>query len=143
MNIGLLNLSICSVFTSIAYPIPSSYPSISSFSSSSTSEPRLLLAAHPTPHVTSTDVLSNLGLTARGLPTFFTRHAMFLDECLRRKVDWAVVGVGDTIDVDDVRELKDDIWALADGFGVEGESEERALEEDEEGGEKWEEAFEL
>lgn len=56
--------------------------------------------------------MSSLGLSGvtRDL---FTRHASFLDDCVRRKVDWQIVG----IDVDEARDLRDEMWALRDNFG--------------------------
>lgn len=58
---------------------------------------------------------------------------------MKRKVDWEAVGAGDAIDGDEVKELRDEMWVLADGFGVREGGEESELGEDEERGEQWEE----
>lgn len=58
---------------------------------------------------------------------------------MKRKLDWEAVGAGDGVDVDEVKELRDEMWVLADGVGVGGGGEESQLDEDEERGERWEE----
>lgn len=54
-------------------------------------------------------------------------------------MDWEAVGAGDAVDGDEVKELRDGMWVLADGFGVGEGGEESELGEDEERGERWEE----
>lgn len=58
---------------------------------------------------------------------------------MKRKVDWEVVGAGDPVDADEMKELRDEMWVLADGFGVGEGGEGSVLGEDEERGERWEE----
>lgn len=58
---------------------------------------------------------------------------------MKRKMDWEAVGAGDAVDGDEVKELRDEMWVLADGFGVGEGGEESELGEDEEKGERWEE----
>lgn len=47
------------------------------------------------------------------LPRLFTQYADFVGRCMRRKVNWGMVG----IDEDEARELRDDLWTLRDNFG--------------------------
>ena len=46
------------------------------------------------------------------MPSLFERYAILIEDCIRRKVDWQVIGVG--IDDDGVRELRNDLWTLSD-----------------------------
>lgn len=131
----------CSLFTATTYPLPSSYPSIFSPSSLTTSKRGILAATPSTPRPlpTSISLLSSFTLSPSGLPALFSNYATFLDKCVKRKVDWEAVGAGDAIDGDEVKELRDEMWVLADGFGVREGGEESELGEDEERGKQWEE----
>jgi hypothetical protein len=58
-------------------------------------------------------------------PHLLAQYAEFVRDCLRRKVDWATLGM----DEDDARELRDDLWTMRDDFGEKYE-----LSDDEGGG---------
>ena len=58
-------------------------------------------------------VLSSIGLSNR-TSGLFEGYATFLEGCIRRKLDWQLVGV----DVDEVKSLVDDLWTISDNFGV-------------------------
>lgn len=57
-------------------------------------------------------MVSTLG-SGRTLPRLLTQYADFVRDCLRRKVDWATLGM----DADDARDLRDDLWTMRDNFG--------------------------
>ena len=57
-------------------------------------------------------MVSTLG-SGRTLPRLLTKYAEFVRGCLRRKVDWATLGM----DADDARDLRDDLWTMRDNFG--------------------------
>ena len=58
-------------------------------------------------------------------PRLLAQYADFVRDCLRRKVDWATLGM----DEDDARELRDDLWTMRDNFG-----EKHEVSDDEGGG---------
>ncbi|KAI0061973.1 tubulin nucleotide-binding domain-like protein [Artomyces pyxidatus] len=103
-------VSITSLHSPIAYPLPTSYPSF--FREPHLNDASMRTSRGILSRPRSAPILSSLGLSGvtRDL---FTRHASFLDDCVRRKVDWQIVG----IDVDEARDLRDEMWALRDNFG--------------------------
>jgi hypothetical protein len=75
-------------------------------------------------------MVSTLG-SGRASPPLLKHYADFVRDCLRRKVDWATLGM----DADDARELRDDLWTMRDNFGEKHEllgDEGSGLGEDEE-----------
>lgn len=117
-----------SLHTQIAYPLPSSFPSF--FRAQ-----HLNADLHRTPRgiltgTRSVPMLSTLG-SGRASPRLLTQYAEFVRDCLRRKVDWATLGM----DADDARDLRDDLWTMRDNFGEKHElsgDEGNGLGEDEE-----------
>jgi len=92
------------------YPLPSSYPSFFKAQHSSAGlrcTPRGILA-----RPRSMPMVSTLA-SGWALPRLFTQYADFVGRCVRRKVNWGMVG----IDEDEARELRDDLWTLRDNFG--------------------------
>ncbi|KAI0254442.1 tubulin domain-containing protein [Lactifluus subvellereus] len=92
------------------YPLPSSYPSFFRAQHSS-AEPRYTprgILARPR----SMPMVSTLA-SGTALPRLLTQYADFVGRCVRRKVNWGMVG----IDEDEARELRDDLWTLRDNFG--------------------------
>jgi hypothetical protein len=43
------------------------------------------------------------------------RYASFVDDCVRGKIKWEIIG----IDQDDARDLASDLWTIHDNFGSE------------------------
>ncbi|KAI0254449.1 hypothetical protein BJV78DRAFT_1184394, partial [Lactifluus subvellereus] len=78
------------------YPLPSSYPS---FFGAQHSNAELQL-----PQPRSMPMVSTLA-SGWALPRLLTQYADFVDRCVRRKINWGMVG----IDEDEARELRDDL----------------------------------
>ncbi|KAI0002430.1 Misato segment II tubulin-like domain-containing protein [Russula compacta] len=100
-----------SFHASIEYPLPSSFPSFfraQELSAELRHTPRGVLT-----RPRSVPMVSTLASEST-LPRLLTQYADFVGQCVRRKIDWAAVGV---IDKDEVRGLRDDLWALRDNFG--------------------------
>ncbi|KAH9050329.1 hypothetical protein EDB84DRAFT_600232 [Lactarius hengduanensis] len=99
-----------SLHTQIEYPLPSSFPSFfraQHLNADLLRTPRGILT-----RARSTPMVSTLG-SGWASPFLLTQYAEFLHDCLRRKVDWATLGM----DEDDARELRDDLWTMRDNFG--------------------------
>ncbi|KAA1470407.1 tubulin nucleotide-binding domain-like protein [Dentipellis sp. KUC8613] len=98
---------------SLAYPMPTSFPSFFR-------APHLNADLRRTPRgivapPRAAPMVSSFALSA-GTPDLFSRYATFVERCVRTKVDWQLVGA----DVDDVRDLVNDLWTLSDSFGERG-----------------------
>ncbi|KAH9042722.1 tubulin nucleotide-binding domain-like protein [Lactarius pseudohatsudake] len=108
--IPAISASAHSLHTQIEYPLPSSFPSFfraQHLNADLLRTPRGILT-----RARSTPMVSTLG-SGWASPFLFTQYAEFLHDCLRRKVDWATLGM----DEDDARELRDDLWTMRDNFG--------------------------
>ncbi|KAH8996757.1 tubulin nucleotide-binding domain-like protein [Lactarius akahatsu] len=105
-----ISASAHSLHTQIEYPLPSSFPSFfraQHLNADLLRTPRGILT-----QARSTPMVSTLG-SGWASPFLLTQYAEFLRDCLRRKVDWATLGM----DEDDARELRDDLWTMRDNFG--------------------------
>ncbi|KAF8271124.1 Misato segment II tubulin-like domain-containing protein [Lactarius quietus] len=116
-----------SLHTQIAYPLPTSFPSFfkaQHLNAEPRRTPRGILTRSR-----SVPMVSTLG-SGRASPLLLTHYAEFVRDCLRRKVDWAMLGT----DEDDARELRDDLWTMRDNFGEKHElsGDDGGLGEDEE-----------
>ncbi|KDQ54693.1 hypothetical protein JAAARDRAFT_182189 [Jaapia argillacea MUCL 33604] len=106
-----------------AYPLSPSYPSL--FSSFSTPQPAHF---HLQSHQTS--LLSSIFATSH-TSHLFSAYASFLDDGIKRKVDFEnILGM----DIDDMRGLASDLWTLHDncnvGEGAEDDIGDEGMEED-------------
>jgi hypothetical protein len=61
------------------------------------------------------------------LPRLLAQCADFVGHCVRRKINWEMVG----IDEDEARELREDLWTLRDNFGESSYDDGKGLGEDE------------
>ena len=98
-----------SIHTPIGYPLPTSFPSFFRAQHLNAVPRRTTRGIVAPPR--SAPVLSSLELSG-AMPSLFERYAILIEDCIRRKVDWQVIGVG--IDDDGVRELRNDLWTLSD-----------------------------
>ncbi|ETW74824.1 hypothetical protein HETIRDRAFT_237753, partial [Heterobasidion irregulare TC 32-1] len=98
-----------SIHTPIGYPLPTSFPSFFRAQHLNAAPRRTTRGIVAPPR--SAPVLSSLELSG-AMPSLFERYAILIEDCIRRKVDWQVIGVG--IDDDGVRELRNDLWTLSD-----------------------------
>ena len=124
----LTSASAHSLHTQIAYPLPSSFPSFfraQHLNADLRRTPRGGIFTRSR----SVPMVSTLG-SGRALPRLLTQYAEFVRDCLRRKVDWTILGM----DEDGARELRDDLWSIRDNFGESHElsNDEGGLGEDEE-----------
>ena len=92
-----------------AYPLPSSYPSF--FRAQ-----HLGVGSQYTPsgifaQPRSVQMLSTLA-SGWAMPRLLTQYADFVGHCVRRKINWGLMG----IDGDEARELRDELWTLRDNF---------------------------
>jgi hypothetical protein len=46
------------------------------------------------------------------MPHLLTQYANFVGHCVRREIDWGMMGN----DGDEARELRDELWTLRDNF---------------------------
>jgi len=114
--------SVHSLHAQIEYPLPSSFPSFfraQHLNADLLRTPRGILTRRR-----SVPMVSTLG-SGRASPRLLAQYAEFLHDCLRRKVDWATLGM----DENDARELRDDLWTMRDNFG-----EKHELSDDDGGG---------
>lgn len=98
-----------------ALPIPTSFPPI--LKSSGLSPSSAARTARCLSSLYSTSATSRL----------LSAHASFIDECIKRKKDFASV-MG--IEIDEIRELANDLWAIHDAYHGEGDVEEEELHEE-------------
>ena len=100
-----------SLHAPMEYPLPSSFPSF--FRAQD-----LRAELRHTPHgiltrPRSVPMVSTLA-SGHTLPRLFSQYADFVGRRVRRKIDWATVGI---LDKDETRQLRDDLWTLRDNFG--------------------------
>ena len=92
-----------------AYPLPTSFPrSIIPSQSIRPREPKGIFSRSP-----STTALSSLTTTAR-TGSLLNRYATFIESFVLRKLDLGSVGA--RIEMDDVRELNSELWAVFGGY---------------------------
>ncbi|KAI9465930.1 tubulin nucleotide-binding domain-like protein [Lactarius psammicola] len=108
--IPAISASAHSLHTEMEYPLPSSFPSF--FKAQHLNVDLLRTPRGILTRPRSAPMVSTLG-SGRASPHLFAQYAEFVRDCLRRKVDWATLGV----DEDDARELRDDLWTMHDNFG--------------------------
>ncbi|KAI9511509.1 tubulin nucleotide-binding domain-like protein [Russula earlei] len=113
-----------SLHAPIEYPLPSSFPSFFR-----AKDLRVELRHTSQGILTRPRSVPMLSTLASGwlLPRLFSQYADFVGACVRRKIDWATLG----IDKDEAQQLRDDLWTLRDNFG---EGSELASNEDGEEG---------
>ncbi|TFY81714.1 hypothetical protein EWM64_g2291 [Hericium alpestre] len=70
-------------------------------------------------------MLSSFALSTE-TPALFSRYATFVERCVRRKIDWQLVGAEE----DDARELVNDLWTLSDSFAEMEHGAKDVMEED-------------
>ncbi|TFK50599.1 tubulin nucleotide-binding domain-like protein [Heliocybe sulcata] len=98
-----------------ALPIPTSFPGILRDSS-----------LPPSPTAGTARCLSSL-YSSSATSEIFSVRASFIDDCIKRKRDMAgIVG----IEIDELRELANDLWAMHDAYHDEGDISEEGLEEE-------------
>ena len=94
---------------SLAYPLPTSFPrSIIPSQSIRPREPKGIFSRSP-----STTALSSLTTTTR-TGSLLNRYATFIESFVLRKLDLGSVGA--RIEMDDVRELNNELWAVVGGY---------------------------
>ncbi|KAI0310860.1 tubulin domain-containing protein, partial [Amylostereum chailletii] len=110
----------------VPYPLPSSYPSFFRAPHLNDQPRRTSRGILTKPRYAP--ILSSIGLSS-GIPAMFESYASFLEDRVRKKFDWYLVG----IDGDEAKGLTDDLWTICDNFGVSVRSENAdSLGEDEE-----------
>ena len=89
----MLFVAVASSVHGLAYPLPSSFPTLAS-----------------SPRAPCTEVSSSLS-TSKNLTALFEGYAMFIDKCVsRRTTSLSSIDVS----LDDLKELANDLWTMHD-----------------------------
>ena len=101
----------------LAYPLPTSFPrSIIPSQSIRPRQQKGIFSRSP-----STTALSTLTATTQCC-SLLRRYATFVENVVKRSVDLGSIGSG--VEMDEVRELHNELWTVVDGYdGGEGEGE--------------------
>jgi len=48
-----------------------------------------------------------------GMPSVFSGYATFVEDCIRKKFDWELIGW----DPDEIKEVRNELWTIVDNYG--------------------------
>lgn len=99
----LMLFAVTSSVHSLPYPLPSSFPTLTSDS--------------PSPRPSCTEASSFLS-ASRNLPTLFEGYAVFIDKCVSRRTT-SLTSID--VSLDDLKELANDLWTLHDNSSGEND----------------------
>ncbi|KAF5340043.1 hypothetical protein D9611_012424 [Ephemerocybe angulata] len=101
---------------SLGYPLPTSFPSFLLPDNAIEQGSQSLIATTPDSTIGTIKGVATLSTGTGKMPALLRRYATFAETCLKKRAQAALSESG--IDLDDLRELVNDLWAMHDNCGA-------------------------